>query len=138
MLKNKAFFFTTYEGYKEKIQQNLNTTVPYQAVRDEVLRALPFAETRTVLDVLYLPTEPIVSSAGVVNSQVGMWRGLGERRRTENHIVAKADVSVLNGANLGVTYTRLRPFTLEPQAGIRTTRTIGNSRTSRIASRRNS
>jgi hypothetical protein len=115
VLKNKAFFFATYEGYKEKIQQNLNTTVPYQAVRDEVLRALPFAETRTVLDVLYLPTEPIVSSAGVVNSQVGMWRGLGERRRTENHIVAKADVSMSNGANLGVTYTRLRPFTLEPR-----------------------
>jgi outer membrane receptor protein involved in Fe transport len=115
VMKNKAFFFATYEGYREKIQQNLNTTVPYQPVRDELLRALPFAETRTVLDVLYLPTEPIVSSAGVANSQVGMWRGLGERRRTENHIVAKADVSMFNGANLGVTYTRMRPFTLEPR-----------------------
>jgi outer membrane receptor protein involved in Fe transport len=116
VLRNKAFFFATYEGYKEKIQQNLSTTVPYQHVRDELLRALPFPETKAVLDVLYLPTEPIVSSAGVVNTQVGTWRGLGERRRSENHIVAKADVSVLNGANLGVTYTRLRPFTLEPRA----------------------
>ena len=78
VLRNKAFFFATYEGYQEKIQQNLNTTVPYQHVRDELLRALPFSETRLVLDVLYLPTEPIVSSAGVVNSQVGMWRGLGD------------------------------------------------------------
>jgi hypothetical protein len=116
VLRNRAFFFMTYEGYKEKIQQNLSTTVPYQNIRDEVLRALPFPETKINLDVLYLPTEPIVSSAGVVNAQVGTWRGLGERRRTENHIVAKADVSVLNGANLGVTYTRLRPFTLEPRA----------------------
>jgi TonB dependent receptor-like, beta-barrel len=115
VLRNKAFFFATYEGYKEKIQQNLNTTVPYQFVRDEVLRALPFAETRIVFDILNLPTEPIVSSAGVVNPQVGMWRGLGERRRSENHIVAKGDVAVFNGANLGVTYTRLRPFTLEPR-----------------------
>ena len=115
VLRNKAFFFATYEGYREKIQQNLNTTVPYQAVRDEILRALPFPETKIVLDILNLPTEPIVSSAGVVNAQVGMWRGLGERRRTENHIVAKGDVSVFNGANLGVTYTRLRPFTLEPR-----------------------
>ena len=82
VLRNKAFFFATYEGYKEKIQQNLNTTVPYQHVRDELLRALPFPETRAVLDVLYLPTEPIVSSAGVVNAQVGTWRGLGERRRS--------------------------------------------------------
>jgi outer membrane receptor protein involved in Fe transport len=115
VLRNKAFFFATYEGYREKIQQNLNTTVPYQAVRDEILRALPFPETKIVLDILNLPTEPIVSSAGVVNAQVGMWRGLGERRRTENHIVAKGDVSIFNGANLGVTYTRLRPFTLEPR-----------------------
>jgi outer membrane receptor protein involved in Fe transport len=69
-----------------------------------------------VLDILYLPTEPIVSSAGVVNTQVGTWRGLGTQKRTENHIVAKGDVSVWNGANLAVTYTRLRPFTLEPRA----------------------
>jgi hypothetical protein len=115
VLRNRAFFFATYEGYREKIQQNLSTTVPYQHVRDELLRALPFPETKVVLDVLNLPTEPNVSSAGVVNTQVGTWRGLGERRRTENHIVAKGDVAVWNGANLGVTYTRMRPFTLEPR-----------------------
>jgi hypothetical protein len=115
VLRNKVFFFATYEGYKEEIQQNLNTTVPYQAVRDEILRALPFQETRMVLDILNLPTEPIVSSAGVVNPQVGMWRGLGTRKRSENHIVAKADMALFNGANLGLTYTRLHPFTLEPR-----------------------
>jgi hypothetical protein len=115
VMRNKMFFFTTYEGYREKVQINLNTTVPYQAVRDEVTRALPFPETKIVFDAMYLPNEPIVSSAGVVNSQVGTWRGLGERRRTENHVVAKIDMSVMNGANLSFTYTRLRPFTLEPR-----------------------
>ncbi len=115
VLRNKAFFFGTYEGYRENVQVNLSTTVPYQEVRDEILRALPFPETRTVLGVLNLPTEPIVSTAGVVDTQVGRWRGLGTRRRTENHIVAKGDVAVFNGANLAVTYTRLRPFTLEPR-----------------------
>jgi outer membrane receptor protein involved in Fe transport len=115
VLRNKAFFFGTYEGYREKTQLNLDTVVPYQAVRDEILRALPFPETKTVLDVLNLPTEPIVSTSGVVNTQVGRWRGLGTRRRSENHVVAKGDVAVFNGANLAVTYTRLRPFTLEPR-----------------------
>ncbi len=112
---NKAFFFATYEGYKEEIQQNLNTTVPYMFVRDEILRALPFQETSIVLDILNVPTEPIVSSAGVVNPQIGMWRGLGLRKRDENHVVLKTDVAIFNGANLGVTYTRLHPFTLEPR-----------------------
>ena len=115
LMRNRAFFFATYEGYQEEIQQNLNTTVPYQAVRDEILRALPFPETRITLDILNLPTEPNVSSAGVVNTQVGTWRGLGLRKRDENHVVLKTDVAVFNGANLGVTYTRLHPFTLEPR-----------------------
>ena len=89
--------------------------MPYQAVRDEVLRALPFPETKIALDAMYLPTEPIVSSAGVVNSQIGRWRGLGVRRRTENHILAKTDVAAFNGANLSFTYSRLQPFTVEPR-----------------------
>src|SRR5688572_7662706 len=115
VLRNKAFFFATYEGYRESVQRNLDSVVPYQATRDEILRALPYPETSIVLGILNLPTEPVVSSAGVVNAQVGRWRGLGLRKRTENHIVAKADVSVFNGANLGLTYTRLRPFTLDPR-----------------------
>ncbi len=115
VMRNKVFFFAAYEGYQEEIQTNLNTTVPYQAVRNEILQALPYQETKIVLDILNLPTEQIVSSAGVVNTQVGMWRGLGLRKRDENHVVAKADVSMFNGANLGVTYTRLHPFTLEPR-----------------------
>jgi hypothetical protein len=82
VLRNKAFFFGTYEGYREKVQVNLDMVVPYQAVRDEILRALPFPETRTVLDVLNLPTEPIVSTSGVVDTQIGRFRGLGRRRRT--------------------------------------------------------
>ena len=104
-----------HEGYQESVQRNLDSVVPYQQTRDEILRALPNPETSIVLDILNLPTEPVVSGAGVVNAQVGRWRGLGLRTRSENHIVAKADVSVMNGANLGVTYTRLRPFTLDPR-----------------------
>ena len=115
VMKNKVFFFSTYEGYREKVERNLDTTVPYQFVRDEVLRALPYPETTIALNTLYLPTEPIVSATGVVNPQVGRWRGLGVRRRSENHIVAKTDMALFNGANLTFTYTRLRPFTLDPR-----------------------
>jgi outer membrane receptor protein involved in Fe transport len=115
VIHNKAFFFGTYEGYREEVQVNLNQVVPYQAVRDEILRALPFPETSIVLGVLKMPTEPIVSTSGVVDPRIGRARGLGTRRRTENHVVGKGDVAVMNGANLAVTYTRLRPFTLEPR-----------------------
>src|SRR5262245_28579319 len=115
VIHNKVFFFGTYEGYRERVELNLNTTVPYQAVRDEILRALPQPETKIALDTLYLPTEPIVSAAGVVNPQVGRWRGLGVRERSENHVVAKTDVAVSSGANLTFTYTRLRPYSIDPR-----------------------
>ena len=39
----------------------------------------------------------------------------GRAERTENHIVAKGDLSVRNGANLAVTYTRMRPWTHIPR-----------------------
>src|SRR5262245_12133022 len=61
VMRSKVFFFGAYEGYREKVELNLSTTVPYQAVRDEILRALPQPETKIALDTLYLPTEPIVS-----------------------------------------------------------------------------
>lgn len=115
VLHNKVFFFATYEGYQENVQLNLNTVVPYKEVRDEILRALPFPETATVLDVLPLPTEPIVSSQGVVDPRIGRWRGLGTRKRTENAPLIKGEGAIFNGGNLAVTYTRLRPFTLEPR-----------------------
>jgi hypothetical protein len=116
ILRNKAFFFATYEGYDENVQQNLSGTVPNQQVRDEILRALPFPETRTVLEVLPLPTEPIVSSQGVVDPRIGRWRGLATRKRTENAPLIKGEGAIFNGGNLAVTYSRLRPFTLEPRA----------------------
>ena len=116
ILRNKAFFFAAYEGYDENVQQNLSATVPYQQIRDEILRALAFPETKTVLDVLPLPTEPIVSSQGVVDTRIGRWRGLGTRKRTENAPLIKGEGAIFNGGRLAVTYTRLRPFTLEPRA----------------------
>jgi hypothetical protein len=116
ILRSKAFFFATYEGYNENVQQNLSGTVPNQQVRDEILRALPFPETRAVLEVLPLPTEPIVSSQGVVNPQIGRWRGLATRKRTENAPLIKGEGAIFNGGSLAVTYSRLRPFTLEPRA----------------------
>src|SRR5262245_4717113 len=116
ILRNKAFFFAAYEGYDENVQLNLSATVPYQQIRDEILGALPFPETKTVLDVLPSPTEPIVSSQGVVNTQIDRWRGLGTRKRTENAPLIKGEGAIFNGGRLAVTYTRLRPFTLEPRA----------------------
>jgi len=118
VMRNKLFFFSTYEGYREKVELNLTGTVPYQSVKNALIAALPFPETRLMLDTLPLPTEPIVSSTGVVDPNRGRYQGLGIRRRTEDHVVAKGDYAVFNGANLAVTYTRMRPWAVEPRINV--------------------
>ena len=115
ILRNRLFFFATYEGYREEVQLDLTGNVPNQRTRDSLLAALPYPETKIWLDTFPAPTEDIVSTAGVVDPNRGRYRGLGTRKRTENHVVAKGDLSVRNGANLAVTYTRMRPWTLIPR-----------------------
>ena len=115
VLRNRLFFFATYEGYRENAGITLLGTAPYQAYRNEILAALPFPETRIVLDAIPLPNEPIVSAAGIVDPNVGNWRGTGQRTRSENHVVAKSDFAMFNGANLAVTYSRMRPQATLPR-----------------------
>src|SRR5215510_2048139 len=110
IVPKRAFFFTTYEGYRETAGVRVNGTVPTQALRDQILAALPYAETKIALDPLPLPNTPI-------NSDVGMYTGIGNRTRRENHVVAKSDVILLTGTLSG-TYSRSRPYTVSPSATV--------------------
>jgi len=111
ILPSKVFFFGTYEAYRESAFTRVQGDVPTQQLRNQILAALPFPETRIVLDTLPLPTE-------FRNDDVGFFVGARDRRREENHVVAKTDLSLLNGGNLSVTYTRMRPFALIPRINV--------------------
>lgn len=111
IIPGKAFFFATYEGYREDAFTRVQGTVPTQQLRNQILAALPFPETRLVLDTLPLPTEPR-------NDDVGFFVGARDRRREENHVLAKTDVSVVDNGILSVTYTRMRPFALIPRLNV--------------------
>lgn len=111
ILPGRAFFFGTYEGYRESAFTRVQGAVPTQQLRNEILAALPFPETRIVLETLPLPTEPR-------NEDVGFFVGARDRRRDENHVVAKGDVSVLNGGRVSLTYTRMRPSALIPRLNV--------------------
>src|SRR4029434_9801070 len=82
--------------------------VPTPNLRAEILQALPFQETRILLDTLPLPTIPL-------SDDLGRFEGAGRRERTENHIVTRGDILLSPGNNLTVAYTRDRPFGLDPR-----------------------
>src|SRR5207237_8878245 len=111
IIRRKAFFFGTYEGYREEAFTRVQGTVPTEALRSQILAALPFPETKIVLDTMPLPTEPR-------NEDVGFFVGARNRDRRENHVVAKTDIGILRGGNLSVTYTRMRPFSLIPRINV--------------------
>lgn len=106
IIRSRAFFFTAFEAYRETFGLTLNGTVPTQPLRDRILAALPLPETRLVLDTMPLPNETI-------NADIGRYRVAKPRTREDDTLLVKSDVVVANG-NLSVTYSRMRPETVNP------------------------
>ena len=107
IIKNRAFAFSTYEGYRESVFQRLTGTVPSASLRQAMLAALPFEETRMLMDSLPQPTVPL-------DENRGRFEGAGLRQSSDNTLVLKGDLRVTDYSNLALTYTRGRPFALSP------------------------
>jgi hypothetical protein len=108
ILRDKAFFFLAYEGYRESAVTRVNGDVPTAQLRAQILRGLPFAETRILMDTL---PEPNVA----VNENLGRFEGTGTRESTENHFVLKGDIQLTSASRLTLGYTRNRPYGLDPR-----------------------
>ena len=110
VVPNKLFFFVTYEGYRESQFARVTGPVPTNDFRTEILQALPFEESRMLLDTLPQPSIILDEANGR-----GRFEGAGLRKRSEDHVVAKADYRVTDLSNLSFTYSRNRPFGLDPR-----------------------
>jgi outer membrane receptor protein involved in Fe transport len=108
ILQNRLLFFTTYEGYRENSGVTRQTNTPTQATRDRILAALPYPETRMVLDLLPMPNVPI-------NAQVGQFVDAKRLIRRDNTFLGKVDFETGRG-RLSVTASRIRPYARDPSA----------------------
>ena len=59
ILQNRVLFFASYEGYREESGVTVQGNVATQATRNRMLAALPYPETKLVLDNMPLPNVPI-------------------------------------------------------------------------------
>ncbi len=107
IVRNRAFGFGTYEGYRESVFQRLTGTVPSASLRQAILTALPFEETRILMNTLPEPTVPL-------DANRARFEGAGLRRSTDNTVLVKGDLRVTDYSNLTLTSTRSRPFALSP------------------------
>ncbi len=110
ILQNRVLFFTSYEGYREESGVTVQGNVATQATRDRMLAALPYPETRMVLDNMPLPNVPI-------NADIGRYTDARTLVRRDNTFLGKVDFQAGAG-RLSVTASRMRPFATVPRIQI--------------------
>ena len=110
ILQNRLLFFTSYEGYREESGVTVQGNVATQATRDRMMAALPFPETKMVLDNMPLPNVPI-------NADIGRYTDAKLLTRRDNTFLGKVDFQAGAG-RLSVTASRMRPFANVPRIQI--------------------
>src|SRR6185295_12384874 len=110
ILRNRVLFFSTYEGYREESGVTVQGNVATQATRDRMLAALPYPETKMVLDNMPQPNVPI-------NSDIGRYTDARQLIRNDNTFLGKVDYEAGKG-RLSVTASRMRPFASVPRIQI--------------------
>jgi len=110
ILRNRVLFFGTYEGYREEAGRTVSDNVATPATRARILAALPYPETRLVLDNMPLPNQPI-------NDVVGRYTDAKNVLRRDNTFLGKVDFEAGAG-RLSVTASRMRPFASVPRIQI--------------------
>jgi outer membrane receptor protein involved in Fe transport len=110
ILRNRVLFFSTYEGYREEAGRTVSDNVATQATRNRILAALPYPETKLVLDNNPLPNQPI-------NDVIGRYTDAKNVIRRDNTFLGKVDYEAGAG-RLSVTASRMRPFASVPRVQI--------------------
>ena len=104
LMKDRGFFFVAAESYRLQRALELNVNVPTQRFRDLLQTALPYPETKLLLDQYLLPTEPVTSTA-----LLGVFIGAGNKENNDDHVDTRADFRI-KGGNLSGTFTYGHPF----------------------------
>lgn len=107
IVRDKVFFFSTYEGYREVSSPPVSGNSPTPRLREEMIRANP--AFKTSLDTIPLPNQPYAATA-----DVGFYQDARTARANDNHIVTKGDFRLSNYSNLALTWTHGRPARDEP------------------------
>ncbi|HVW86347.1 MAG TPA: carboxypeptidase regulatory-like domain-containing protein [Bryobacteraceae bacterium] len=105
--KDKIFLFGDYEGYQERSSQVVQGTVPTQAIRDQLLAAVP--SYNLALSAVPLPNQPVAAGA-----TTGTFLLAKSAQKSDNHIDLKGDVMLGSVSRLSLSYSHGRPYYLTP------------------------
>ena len=116
IIKNKLFFFGTFEGYRRNAQQPLTGFVPSDSIRAQAVAAIPESAG-------YWDLWPRATSAPEnPDDVVAFFAGSDALQNKDNTASFRGDYGIDDNNLLTVRYTRGRPFQRSPRLA------IGNSR----------
>jgi len=105
--RDKIFVFGDYEGYREVEGAFVQGNVPTQALRTQLLTAVPAYK-------LALDAFPLANQPGG-DAMVGLYASAKGATRKDNHFDARGDILVTSTSRLAVTYNRGRPVRTVPR-----------------------
>jgi len=103
VVKDRAFFFFAYEGYRQRNFVALDGLVPTPEFKARAIAAVP--AYRAILDLFPNPTEAYAATASS-----GSYRAPGFDDGHDNHLVFRGDYSINSTNRLSARYTRGQPF----------------------------
>jgi len=109
VIKDKAFFFFAYEGYRQSNFTLQTALMPTPEFRAQAIAAVP--AYKDVLALFQAPTEPY--AAGATSA---LWRGPSPDVGHDNHYIFRGDYNISSNDRLSGRYTRGRPFRAQPAA----------------------
>jgi outer membrane receptor protein involved in Fe transport len=107
VIKDKAFFFFAYEGYRQSNFVPLIAQMPTPEFKAQAIAAVP--AYKDILSIFPNPTEPYASGAASA-----VWRGASADDGDDNHYVFRGDYNISANDRLSGRYTRGRPFRNQP------------------------
>ncbi len=105
--KDKIFLFGDYEGYQERSSPVVQGTVPTQAIRDQILAAVP--SFNLVLSPVPFPNQSLAPGA-----TTGTFLSAKSAQKSDNHLDLKGDIMLGAVSRLSLTYSRGEPYYLTP------------------------
>ncbi|MFN0166155.1 MAG: TonB-dependent receptor domain-containing protein [Bryobacteraceae bacterium] len=109
IIRDKAFFFFAYEGYRQSNFALVTAQMPTPEFRTQAIAAVP--AYKDILTLFQNPSEPYATGAAS-----GLFRGASADEAHDNHIVFRGDYNLRSNDRLSGRYTRGRPFRNQPSA----------------------
>jgi hypothetical protein len=109
IVKDQAFFFFAYEGYRQQEAALIQGDVPTQDFRDRAIAARP--EFKQFFDLFALPNQPQRSPTDIT----ALFISDGPRTYDENYFLFRGDVNVGEAGVLTGRFARSEPSRLQPR-----------------------